>query len=218
MAAPTDANGSETDGVAVEDVMNQLEELEATVDDEAEREEVRRTMRLVGSLSAGGVRRRIDKFTRRDVAEAFVGSVLITLPMLVEDGINAIADHLLAAPVLFALNVVFVVGLTSGLLYYADFREVEVSRPLFGILPRRLVAVLLIAFVSAVFTMTVWGRLDGWADPAVALARVSVVWAVGCFGAALGDILPGESAGEDINDELDEFGERLGIGDEEGLF
>jgi uncharacterized membrane protein len=103
-------------------------------------------------------------------------------------------------------------------LYYAEFREVEVSRPLFGIIPRRLVAVLAIAFITAAFTMTVWGRLAGWQDPVVALARVSVVWAVACFGAALGDILPGESSGEDINDELDEFGERLGIGDEEGLF
>lgn len=208
----------EADGVAVEDVLNQLEELEEKVDDEEEREEVRRTMRLVDSLSTDGVRKRIDKFTRRDIAEAFVGSILISLPMLVEDGVNTIADHLLAVPAYFAINVVFVVGMTAGLLYYADFREVEVSRPLFGLIPRRLVAVLLVAFITAVFTMTVWGRLAGWQDPVVALARVSVVWAVACFGAGLGDILPGESAGTDINDELDEFGERLGIGDEEGLF
>lgn len=208
----------EGDGVAVEDVLNQLEELEETVDDENEREEVRRTIRLVDSLSADGVRERIDKFTRRDIAEAFVGSILISLPMLVEDGVNTIADHLLAVPAFFAINVVFVVGMTAGLLYYADFREVEVSRPLFGLIPRRLLAVLLVAFITAVFTMTVWGRLDGWQDPVVALARVSVVWAVACFGAGLGDILPGESAGSDINDELDEFSERLGIGDEEGLF
>jgi uncharacterized membrane protein len=208
----------EPDGVAVEDVLNQLEELEETVDDEAEREEVRRAMRLVDSLSPKGVRGTIDKFTRRDIAEAFVGAILISLPMLVEDGVNAIADHLLAAPVLFAINVGFVVTMTAGMLYYAEFRAVEVSRPLFGIIPRRLVAVLAIAFITAAFTMTVWGRLAGWQDPVVALARVSVVWAVACFGAALGDILPGESSGEDINDELDEFGERLGIGDEEGLF
>jgi uncharacterized membrane protein len=208
----------EPDGVAVEDVLNQLEELEETVDDEAEREEVRRAMRLVDSLSPGGVRGTIDKFTRRDIAEAFVGAILISLPMLVEDGVNTIADHLLAAPALFAINVGFVVVMTAGMLYYAEFREVEVSRPLFGLIPRRLVAVLAIAFITAAFTMTVWGRLDGWADPVVALARVSVVWAVACFGAALGDILPGESSGTDINDELDEFGERLGIGDEEGLF
>jgi hypothetical protein len=34
----------------------------------------------------------------------------------------------------------------------------------------------------------------------------------------LGDILPGESEGADINNELDRFVERLGIGDDEGLF
>ncbi len=40
----------------------------------------------------------------------------------------------------------------------------------------------------------------------VAVARVSVVWTVASFGAALGDILPGESSGDDINDDLAELG------------
>ncbi|MEF8808006.1 DUF2391 family protein [Natronomonas sp.] len=204
--------------VGVDDVRSRLEDLEAAVDDESERREVREAIRLVDRLPTDGVRDRIDKFTRRDIAEAFVGSILISLPMLVEDGVNDIAAHLLAAPSLLFINVGFVVVMTAGMLYYAEFRNVEVSRPLFGIVPRRLVAILAIAFITAAFTMTVWGRLDGWTDPAVALSRVSVVWAVACFGAALGDILPGESTGADINDELDEFGERLGIGDDEGLF
>ncbi|WP_336135962.1 DUF2391 family protein [Natronomonas amylolytica] len=208
----------EANDVGVDDVRSRLEDLEAAVDDEHERREVREAIRLVDRLPTDGVRDRIDKFTRRDIAEAFVGSILISLPMLVEDGVNDIAAHLLAAPSLLFINLAFVVVMTAGMLYYAEFRNVEVSRPLFGIVPRRLVAVLVIAFVTAAFTMTVWGRLDGWTDPAVALARVSVVWAVACFGAALGDILPGESTGADINDELDEFGERLGIGDDEGLF
>ena len=66
--------------------------------------------------------------------------------------------------------------------------------------------------------MTLWGRLEGWNDPAVALSRISVVWTVSAFGAAPGDILPGRSSARDIDDELDDIGERVGIGDEEGLF
>jgi hypothetical protein len=60
------------------------------------------------------------------------------------------------------------------------------------------------------------GRRGGWSDPAVPLSRISVVRTVGAFGAALGDILPGESSARDVDDELDDTGERVGIGAEEG--
>jgi hypothetical protein len=108
--------------------------------------------------------------------------------------------------------------MTVGLLYVADFREITVIRALFGVLPRRLVSVFVVSLVTAAFTMTLWGRLEGWSDPAVALSRVSVVWTVSVFGAVLGNTLPGKSSARDINDELDNIGERVGIGDEEGLF
>ena len=36
---------------------------------------------------------------------------------------------------------------------------------------------------------------------------------VAAFGAALGDILPGESSGDDINDELADIGELVGLTD-----
>jgi len=47
-----------------------------------------------------------------------------------------------------------------------------------------------------------WGRVGNWQEPVVAVARISVVWTVASFGASLGDILPGESSGTDINDDL----------------
>jgi len=164
------------------------------------------------------VRERIRKFTRRDIAETFVGSVLISLPLLVEDGVFDIADHFVETPAFFVLNAAFVVAMTAGLIYYADFRDVGIHRPLFGLVPRRLIAVLAISLLTATFMMTIWGRVGGWAEPDVAFARVSVIWAAAAFGGALGDILPGESPGADINDEIDRFGERLGIGDDEGRF
>lgn len=209
---------SGNDRIDIEDVRTRLQQLEETVDAPHERREVRRTIRLVDKLPGESVRDGIRKFTRRDIAEAFVGSILISLPLLVEDGIFDIAAHFVATPAFALLNVLFVVGMTTGLLYYADFRDVVVNRPIFGIFPRRLTAVLFISFLTATFMMTVWGRVGGWEDPAIALARISVIWAAASFGAALGDILPGESKGADINDEIGGFGERLGIGDDQGRF
>ncbi len=209
------SDGGPTD---LDQIRSQLKELEETVDEPHERHEVRRTIHLVDRLPSTAVRARIRKFTRRDIAEAFVGSILISLPLLVEDGVFDIADHFVANPIFFGLNTAFVVVMTAGLLYYAEFRRVSVHRPLFGVVPRRLAVILLISLMTATFTMTIWGRVDGWSDPAVTAGRISVIWAAASFGAALGDILPGESTGADINDEIGAIGERLGIGDDKGRF
>lgn len=217
--ADEEVDASPPEAVAVEEILSQLEELEESVDDPEERREVRGAIRLVDRMPGTSVRDGlIRKFTRRDIAEGFVGAILISLPMLVEDGVYDIAEAFLEVPTLFALNVLFTVTMAAGLLYFADFREVRITRPILGFVPRRFLAVLLIGFLTAAFTMTLWGRLDGWSDPAVALSRISVVWTISTFGAALGDILPGESSAEDINDEIDDLGERIGIGDEEGRF
>jgi uncharacterized membrane protein len=204
--------------VDIETVREQLESLERTVDEPHERQEVRQAIGLLDRVPSSAVRARIRKYTKRDVAESFVGSILLSLPLLVEDGVFDIASHFLETPAFLGLNVGFTVVMTAGLLYYADFREVSVDRPLLGILPRRLLAVLAISFLTVGFTMTVWGRIGGETPTSVAFARISVVWTAAAFGAALGDILPGESEGSDIHEELDRLGERFGIGDDEGRF
>jgi hypothetical protein len=76
------------------------------------------------------------------------------------------------------------------------------------------VGIAAVSFLTAAALMTMWGRVEGWADPAVALTRISVVWTVASFGASLGDILPGESSGDDINDDLADLG-RTGEGPDE---
>ena len=206
------------DDVDIERVREQLETLEGTVDESHEQREVRHAIHLLDRLPASSIREGIRKFTRRDIAEAFVGSVLISLPLLVEDGVFDIAAHFVETPVFFLLNTAFIVGMTAGLLYYAEFREVSVHRPVFGIVPRRLLAVMLVSLLSATLMMTLWGRIEPVSEPLVAAGRISVIWTAAAFGAALGDILPGESSGADINDELDAVGDRLGIGDDEGRF
>lgn len=197
----------------IDAVLNHLEDLENTVDDPQERKEVRHAISMVENLPLTGV---IEKYTTRDMAQAFVGSILLSVPLLVEGGVEEIGAHFLEStpgglPVFFVGNFVFAVFLTGALLYWADIRDVRVHKPIFGIIPRRLLGVLIIAFLTSMFTMTLWGRVD-WSEPVVALSRVSVVWTVACFGGALGDILPGESGGEDINEIL---GDILSRGGEE---
>lgn len=183
----------------IDDVLVYLEDLSQTVDDE-DRDEVRRAIHMVESLPFG---RRIEKYTTRDMAQAFVGSIVFSLPFLVEDGVYEIARHLLSSsfagiPVFFAGNVAFVVTMTSGLIYWSDIRDVRIHKPIFGVIPRRLLGVLIISFGTSALTMSLWGRLD--APPAVVLSRISVVWTAAAVGASLGDILPGNAEGEDVND------------------
>ncbi len=157
---------------------------------------------------------RIDKYTSRDIAEAFVGSIFFSIPFLVEDGVFDVAAYFLAFrlagfPVFFFVNTAFVLAMVGVLVYWAGPRDVAVSRPLFGFIPRRMVGISAVSFLTAAALMTMWGRVL-WAEPVVAVARVSVVWSVASFGAALGDVLPGESSGDDINDDLDQLGDRVG--------
>jgi len=191
--------------IDVDDVLSQLEELSEKVDDDDEREEVRKTVSMVEQLPFG---KAVEKYTTRDMAQAFVGSIIISLPLLVEDGVYDIGDHFLSTtvyevPVFFVGNILFIVVMASGLLYWSDIRDVRIHEPLFGVVPRRLLGILVISLFTAALTMTLWGRVD-WTHPDVAFARISVIWAAAAFGAALGDILPGQGGGQDVNDVIRE--------------
>jgi len=199
----------------MDDVMEQLDELEATVDSADEQKELNDVRialeRLPGSEY---VSKRIDKYTTRDVAESFVGSILISLPLLVEDGVYDIGEHFLATtaagiPLWLVGNVAFIFVMTWALLYWADFRDVKDPNPFFGLIPRRLVGVLLISLFTASLLMTLWGRVEGWEDPLLAFARISVIWAAAAFGAVLGDILPGQSSGTELNEVPEELAETI---------
>lgn len=217
-AADPPNNGSEYDptnpayGPAepdIDDLLRKLDRLQDTVDAPHEREKVRQTISLVERMPGSqAFTTRITKYTTRDIAESFVGGILLSLPLLVEDGVFDIAEWFASAlvggvPVFLLGNIAFVLVMTWGLLYYADFRDLQDPNPILGFLPRRLVAVLLISLVVAVGTMVLWGRLfEGDPTPVEAVGRVTVIWAAAAFGAALGDILPGESSGQDVSERL----------------
>lgn len=196
----------------LDDVFDQLDELEKTVDRSEERQEVRQTRQMLERIPGSD---RISKYTSRDVAEGFVGGIIFSLPLLVEDGVFEIAEWFIEfyvgpIPIFLAINIFFIVGIVAGLLYYTDVREVK-EPPLFGFIPRRLVAILTISFIVALVTMFMWGRLDEPLDgPPTALeqfARVTVIWAAAALGATLGDILPGQSQGDDLAELIGDLGD-----------
>lgn len=175
----------------LEDLLDELETLEDTVDDPDERQQVRETLRVARRVRTPRAFGRVIRgFDRHDAAEALVGSVIFGVPMLVEDGTLAVGEFLAANPSFLLGTLVGTVGLVVGVLYVAEIQQVEIHKPLFGVVPRRLAGVLLISFVTATALMTGWGRVD-WADPWLAICQVTVAFAPMALGAALGDILPG---------------------------
>ena len=214
-AGSTDA-GSGAEGVTppygpenpdINDLRSKLDALKETVDEPHEREKVQQTISLVERMpGSSAFTTRITKFTSRDMAEAFVGAVLFSLPLLVEGGVFEIATWFVEAtyagvPVFLFLHVAFVLTMTAGLLYYADFREIEVTHPILGVIPRRYAGILTVSLVTATFMLLLWGRLHE-EDPTALeqLGRITVVWAAAAFGAGVGDILPGESKGDDLGE------------------
>jgi len=191
----------------INDLLAKLDALRDTVDEGHEREKVRQTISLVERMpGSAAFTTRITKYTSRDMAEAFVGAVLFSLPLLVEGGVFEIAAWFAATapggvPVFLIAHVCFVLVMTAGLLYFADFRHIEVRHPILGVIPRRYAGILLVSLVTSVFMLLLWGRLHEEGPTALEqVGRVAVVWAAAAFGASLGDILPGESQGEDIYD------------------
>lgn len=194
--------------IAVADVLEQLDNLEERITTEEARSELHEARSMLVELP--GSRRleeRITKYTSRDMGEAFVGSIIFALPLLVEGGVFEIASYFVdrsvaGVPVFLFANIVFVVALTTGLLYAVDFREIQVSSPIFGIVPRRLTGVLLVSVLTTAGLMLMWGRAFE-EDPTTleAVGRVTVIWAAAALGASLGDILPGESKGTDLTRE-----------------
>ncbi|UIO98583.1 hypothetical protein Hbl1158_08425 [Halobaculum sp. CBA1158] len=208
-----DAVGSLSDSALLEAIHEEFDDLESVVDDFAQRSEVNRIRGAAIEATLDDVfGDRIQKYTSRDIAEAFVGSIFFSIPFLVEDGVFDVAAFFLAFrleffPVYFLANTAFVLLMVHSLVYWAGPQDVRELRPIFGYVPRRLVGTALVSFLTAAALMTMWGRVENWEDPVVALARISVVWTVASFGAALGDILPGESSGDDINDDIAALGD-----------
>ena len=209
MSRETEPSEESPDGpsgeVDVAEVLNELTDLEAKVSEGEEKAEVRRVRRMLERVPGSN---RIEKYTTRDMGEAFVGGLVFSLPLLVEDGVFEIAEWFITytvgpVPIFLSLNVLIVIAITAGLLYAVDLREVKIRNPILGIVPRRLLGVLVISFLCAFGMMLLWGRLhEGDPTPLESLSRTTVIWASAALGAVLADILPGEGKGEDISEVI----------------
>lgn len=173
------------------DLYDELEELEDLVDSEAERAQVREAMDLAVEVDDSSVFGRVIRgYDVGDAAEAFLGALVFGIPMFVEGGTTEIGAYVATQPVFLLATHALALGLVIGILYVADIQDVRIYRPLFGVLPRRLVGVVAISLGTATVMMTVWGRVD-WSEPWLAFAQVSVAYLPMVIGATLGDILPG---------------------------
>lgn len=184
-------DSSEDPPATVGELLDDLEELEALIDDPAAREQIEAAIETAESIAVPGTFGRVIKgYDVGDLAEAFLGALLLGIPMFVEGGTYDIGTFLATRPVLLVGTHVVTVGLVIGILYVADFQEVRIHRPIFGLIPRRLVGVLGASLVTATVMMTLWGTVD-WATPVAAIAAISVAHLPMSIGAALGDIIPG---------------------------
>lgn len=191
MAGAPDGGSQREEHPDISDLYDELEELEDLVDTDEERAQVREAMELALDVDGSSVFGRVIRgFDAGDIAEAFLGALLFGIPMFVESGTTEIGEFVAARPAFLVATHAIALGLVVGILYVAEIQDVRIHRPIFGLVPRRLVGVIVIAFATATVMMTVWGRVD-WATPWLAFAQVSVAYLPMAIGATLGDILPG---------------------------
>jgi uncharacterized membrane protein len=173
------------------DVFDELEALEEVVDSPEELELVREAMETVMNVERRSFGRVISGFDRADAAEALLGSLLFGVPMAVEGGTGEVGAFVATRPLYFVVTLVSALLTVVGILYVADIQDVRVRNPILGLVPRKLLGVVVVAGLTAVVMMTVWGRVDWAADPWVAVCDVTVAFFPMAVGSALGDILPG---------------------------
>jgi uncharacterized membrane protein len=186
--APDHSRGEDRPDVS--DLFDELEDLDDIVDDPEAQRQLDEIKTLTGSIQGSAFGQVIYGFDRTDAAEAALGSLLFGFPMAVEGGTNEAGAFVARSPWLLAGLVVVTVAIVHAVLYVAEFQDVRVADPIFGLVPRRLAGVLAVSLGIAAILLTSWGRLEG-NEPVVALATVLVAWVPMAIGAALGDILPG---------------------------
>lgn len=180
-----------SDDPSMGDLVSELHELADMVDDPDERRQVQEAIEMARDVDEPGVFGRVIKgYDRADAAEAFLGSLLFGIPMFVEGGTEEVGTVLAATPVLMLGTVIGTIATVYGIVFVADIQDVRVTRPVLGIVPRRLLGVLTIAYLTAAVVMTAWGRID-WAEPALAVAQIVTAAVPMAIGGALSDLLPG---------------------------
>jgi uncharacterized membrane protein len=186
---PTDSE--EPDHPTIEALLDELDDLVDTVDSQEERDRVREAIRLARDVEQPAVFGRVVYgFDRSDIAEAALGALVFGIPMAVESGTQEVGSFVAANPLYLLGTLAAAVAIVVGILYVADIQDVRVKTKYLGVVPRRLVGVLLTSYLTAALLMVLWGRVP-LSDPWLAVCQVSVAFFPMAIGASLGDILPG---------------------------
>jgi uncharacterized membrane protein len=173
------------------DLIAEIAELEQYADSPAEREQLEETLAVARTVDRGVFGRVVSGFDLNDAAQAFFGGFIFGLPMLVEGGTQEVGAYLARHPVYYGGTLAAGIAMVIGVLYVADIQDVQIREPIFGLIPRKLLGVLVVSAATAVVTMTAWGRVD-WGTPDTAVAQIAVAFVPMAIGASLGDILPGD--------------------------
>lgn len=134
----------------------------------------------------------IKGFGKHDMVQAFMGSLIIGIPVIIEEGTLEIGEFIAQHPLFLLGTLLFGVIISIGIIYKSNIQDVKVIDPLLGFIPQRLVGVLGIAFLTSVTLMTIWGRVDWASEPFIAFCQCSFTFVIMAVGASLGDILPGD--------------------------
>lgn len=189
--ADTDTYTNTDDPPTLDDLLDELDAYQASLTDPQRRERIQDIIETAVDVEEPALfGRTVVGFDRGDLSEALLGSVLFSIPMMVEGGTQEVGAFVAGHPPFLLGTFAFAVALTVGIIYVADFQNVRVYRPIAGVVPRRLVGVVGVAMVTSLALSTAWGRVD-WADPWLALCHCAVAFVPMVIGAALGDILPG---------------------------
>jgi len=137
---PGSAGDESLEDEAVEEVIDDLEELEATADSPAQRRLIRRTIGRMSRASRGRI------FGVDDVAQQVVGGFILSAPFVVTEEVWSLAAGM--SWLQWAVTVFMVFAIGYGTLYQADDdRDAEREESIAG-LPVRFVSLLFISYSS----------------------------------------------------------------------
>ncbi len=168
-----------------EEIIEDLEELEAAEDSTEHRRTLRRTRRVVDHLA----QRRI--FGVDDVAQQIVGGFILSAPFVVTEEVWSLAATMNGLQ--WAITVVMVFGIGYGALYETtEDQDPEAEARVAGVVPIRYLSLLFVAYASVTILALVFNAPETFGHSVLTTAKAVSIGAVfSVVGAATADSLFG---------------------------
>ena len=185
----TDGNGDESQArdlteADVEELVDDLEELEESVDSREARRVVRRTIDTLNRFPMGRM------FGLDDLAQQIVGGFILSAPFVVTEEVWSLAAGMTWLQ--WAVTVFLVVAIGYGTLYQADDeRDADTEESIAG-LPLRFVSLILISYLSVTALALLFDAPTTFgATPPTTVKAISIGAIFSVVGAATADSLFG---------------------------